>query len=74
MQQTICGVSIVNGDWESLKRFNLTELYARHPPRSSTLKADGSSAPKSQEASARSEGGVEEEETKAEEAKANEHA
>jgi len=25
--QSICGISVVGGDWESLKRFNLAELY-----------------------------------------------
>ncbi|KAK7700466.1 hypothetical protein SLS64_010860 [Diaporthe eres] len=25
--QTVCGLSVVPGDWESLKRYNLTELY-----------------------------------------------
>lgn len=26
-RQTICGMSVVPGDWDSLKRYNLTELY-----------------------------------------------
>ncbi len=26
--QTVCGMSVVDGDWDSLKRYNLTELYA----------------------------------------------
>lgn len=25
--QTVCGFSVVPGDWDSLKRYNLTELY-----------------------------------------------
>ncbi|KAH8819622.1 hypothetical protein F5884DRAFT_20133 [Xylogone sp. PMI_703] len=25
--QTVCGMSVVDGDWESLRRFNLSELY-----------------------------------------------
>ncbi|KAJ4387982.1 hypothetical protein N0V93_008585 [Gnomoniopsis smithogilvyi] len=25
--QTVCGISVVPGDWEHLKRYNLTELY-----------------------------------------------
>lgn len=25
--QTVCGISVVPGDWETLKRYNLTELY-----------------------------------------------
>lgn len=25
--QTVCGMSIVDGDWDELKRYNLTELY-----------------------------------------------
>ncbi|CAG8954176.1 hypothetical protein HYFRA_00005796 [Hymenoscyphus fraxineus] len=25
--QTVCGMSVVGGDWESLKRYNLSELY-----------------------------------------------
>jgi len=25
--QSICGISVVGGDWEALKRFNLAELY-----------------------------------------------
>lgn len=25
--QTVCGLSVVPGDWDSLKRYNLTELY-----------------------------------------------
>ncbi|KXX78542.1 tRNA acetyltransferase TAN1 [Madurella mycetomatis] len=27
--QAVCGISVVDGDWESLKRFNLTELYSQ---------------------------------------------
>ncbi|AEO67740.1 uncharacterized protein THITE_2116714, partial [Thermothielavioides terrestris NRRL 8126] len=27
--QTVCGMSVVDGDWEALKRFNLTELYSQ---------------------------------------------
>ncbi|KAK4124194.1 hypothetical protein N657DRAFT_380106 [Parathielavia appendiculata] len=35
--QTVCGMSVVDGDWDELKRFNLTELYnqgrnAQKPP------------------------------------------
>lgn len=26
-QQTFCGMSVVDGDWEDLKRYNLNELY-----------------------------------------------
>lgn len=25
--QTVCGISVVPGDWDTLKRYNLTELY-----------------------------------------------
>lgn len=25
--QTVCGISVIPGDWEALKRYNLTELY-----------------------------------------------
>ncbi|KAK4236941.1 tRNA acetyltransferase TAN1 [Achaetomium macrosporum] len=27
--QTVCGMSVVDGDWDELKRFNLTELYGQ---------------------------------------------
>ncbi len=27
VQQTICGMSVVGGDWENLKRYNLAEIY-----------------------------------------------
>ncbi|KAK4099927.1 hypothetical protein N658DRAFT_497911 [Parathielavia hyrcaniae] len=27
--QTVCGMSVVDGDWDELKRFNLTELYSQ---------------------------------------------
>lgn len=27
--QTVCGISVVDGDWDELKRFNLTELYSQ---------------------------------------------
>ncbi|GAB1317274.1 hypothetical protein MFIFM68171_07484 [Madurella fahalii] len=27
--QAVCGMSVVDGDWEALKRFNLTELYGQ---------------------------------------------
>lgn len=27
--QTVCGMSVVPGDWDSLKRYNLTELYKK---------------------------------------------
>ena len=34
----MCGISVVGGDWESLKRFNLAELYQLSPK--PTLKAE----------------------------------
>lgn len=52
----MCGMSVVGGDWESLKRYNLSELY--HPvqkpavePKSETtqqgeMKDEGSKEPK----------------------------
>lgn len=27
MYQTVCGIGVVDGDWEKLKRYNLAELY-----------------------------------------------
>ncbi|KAK4136212.1 hypothetical protein BT67DRAFT_440358 [Trichocladium antarcticum] len=27
--QTVCGISVVDGDWDALKRYNLTELYSQ---------------------------------------------
>ena len=27
--KTVCGMSVVDGDWDELKRFNLTELYSQ---------------------------------------------
>ncbi|KAG0647385.1 tRNA acetyltransferase TAN1, partial [Hyphodiscus hymeniophilus] len=31
--QTVCGMSVIGGDWEELKRFNLAELYqSTRPP------------------------------------------
>lgn len=27
--QKVCGVSVVDGDWEEFKRYNLTELYGQ---------------------------------------------
>lgn len=27
VRQTICGMSVVEADWENLKRYNLTEIY-----------------------------------------------
>lgn len=26
-QQTVCGMSVVDGDWDELKKYNMTELY-----------------------------------------------
>ncbi len=26
--KTVCGMSVVDGDWDELKRYNLTELYS----------------------------------------------
>ncbi|KAE9369467.1 hypothetical protein N431DRAFT_427628 [Stipitochalara longipes BDJ] len=39
--QTICGMSVVGGDWESLKRFNLAELYLSQPPLKVAATANG---------------------------------
>lgn len=25
--QTVCGLSVVDGDWDELKKYNMTELY-----------------------------------------------
>jgi tRNA acetyltransferase TAN1 len=33
--QTVCGMSVVDGDWDDLKRYNLAELYtatSKKPP------------------------------------------
>ncbi|KUJ10632.1 uncharacterized protein LY89DRAFT_596078, partial [Mollisia scopiformis] len=38
--QTVCGMSVVGGDWEALKRFNLAELYSHGQ---STLNAKAAS-------------------------------
>jgi tRNA acetyltransferase TAN1 len=27
--QSVCGMSVVDGDWDELKRYNLTELYTQ---------------------------------------------
>ena len=32
VSQTVCGMSVVGGDWEELKRFNLAELYQTTKP------------------------------------------
>jgi tRNA acetyltransferase TAN1 len=32
VSQTVCGMSVVGGDWEELKRFNLAELYQPTKP------------------------------------------
>lgn len=29
VNQTVCGISVVDGDWEKLKRFNIAELYPK---------------------------------------------
>ena len=26
-RQTVCGMSVVDGDWDELKKYNMTELY-----------------------------------------------
>lgn len=42
--QTVCGLSVVPGDWESLKRYNLTELYKLSTEiKEGTVKAENSS-------------------------------
>ncbi|KAI3392241.1 hypothetical protein diail_5961 [Diaporthe ilicicola] len=47
--QTVCGLSVVPGDWESLKRYNLTELYKLSTERKGqtreTEKSSGTEAP-----------------------------
>jgi tRNA acetyltransferase TAN1 len=37
--QTVCGISVVDGDWEKLKRFNIAELYPK-PAESATAPTD----------------------------------
>jgi hypothetical protein len=34
--QTVCGMSVVGGDWDKLKRFNLAELYTQNQTESKT--------------------------------------
>jgi len=41
LKQTICGMSVVGSDWESLKRFNLAELYLSQPSPKVTAAAHG---------------------------------
>ena len=40
--QTICGMSVVGDDWESLKRYNLAEIYqpTQKPDAAPGLNAD----------------------------------
>ena len=38
--QTVCGMSVVENDWEEFKRFNLAELYRPTVKAGATLKAD----------------------------------
>ncbi|KAH8661396.1 THUMP domain-containing protein [Tricladium varicosporioides] len=38
--QTMCGMSVVGSDWESLKRYNLTELYQAKPAAGTQIQAD----------------------------------
>lgn len=40
LPQTVCGMSVVDGDWDELKRYNLTELYSQ--ARSNAQKTEGS--------------------------------
>ena len=35
--QAVCGISVVGGDWESHKRYNLAELYSKPVNRTSVL-------------------------------------
>lgn len=42
-QKTVCGMSVVGNDWESLKRYNLAEIYG-NPGASG--KADTAAPPK----------------------------
>ena len=48
--QTFCGMSVVDGDWEAMKRFNVWELYEaalkkpQPPPSSTTAAAADASA------------------------------
>lgn len=43
--KTVCGMSVVGNDWESLKRYNLAEIYG-NPGASG--KADTAAPPKAQ--------------------------
>ncbi|KAK4194097.1 tRNA acetyltransferase TAN1 [Triangularia verruculosa] len=45
--QKVCGISVVDGDWEELKRYNLTELYGQ-----------GQGSKEKEKAKAKEEGGV----------------
>ncbi|KAK4228161.1 tRNA acetyltransferase TAN1 [Podospora fimiseda] len=42
--QTVCGISVVDGDWDELKRYNLTELYGQ-----AKLKSGGGNDEKAKE-------------------------
>ncbi|PMD67210.1 uncharacterized protein K444DRAFT_516357 [Hyaloscypha bicolor E] len=45
--QTVCGVSVVESDWESLKRFNLAELYSsQRTPKAAAALASASDGAK----------------------------
>jgi len=38
--QSVCGMSVVDGDWETLKRFNLAELNKLAPKSEASPKAE----------------------------------
>ncbi|KAH6677489.1 hypothetical protein B0J14DRAFT_344089 [Halenospora varia] len=38
--QTMCGMSVVGSDWESLKRYNLSELYQTQPAAGTQIQPD----------------------------------
>jgi len=40
IQQTVCGMSVVGGDWDELKKYNLLELYG--VPRKRAAEKDNS--------------------------------
>ncbi len=48
-QQTVCGMSVVGNEWETLKRFNLAELYQPTPKGGAEVKvkAEAEAIPKS---------------------------
>jgi len=39
--QNVCGMSVVDGDWEALRKYNLTELYGVRPEKKEKEQKEG---------------------------------